>query len=207
MGIDCDSKTGSTLFGLLKDPSDGEAWQRFVDRYAPKIYRWCRRWGLQHADAEEVTGQVLHKLVRELRTFKFKYDPSKSGFRSWLKTVTRHTWINFLKVTERAGRGAGGPSQEDIEAVPSDDWEQMISQIVERECFERAVARVQLRVKRKTWEAFQLLVFEGLSGAEVARQLDMTVAAVFMAKKRVQQMLKQEIQDREDGSQAERWNP
>ena len=43
-----------------------------------------------------------------------------------------------------------------------------------------------------TWDAFQLLAIEGRSGAEVARQLNMKVATVFVARSKVQRMLREE---------------
>src|SRR5947209_2478785 len=48
----------SLLSRLRKDPGDSSAWDEFVDRYGPRIRSWCRRWGLQEADAEDVTQIV-----------------------------------------------------------------------------------------------------------------------------------------------------
>src|SRR5262249_4610741 len=78
MGNDSDSRTGSVVLLLLRDPSDRQSWGEFVDRYGPKIYGWCRRHGLQDADAEDVTQDVLTQMVRKLRTF--GYDPNKGKF-------------------------------------------------------------------------------------------------------------------------------
>src|SRR5262245_1197431 len=80
------------LTQLRHDPSDRAGWEEFVERYGPHIYRWCRRWGLQHADAEDVTQIILLKLTKKLRTF--AYDPSGS-FHGWLKTVAHHAWRDF----------------------------------------------------------------------------------------------------------------
>ena len=44
-----------------------------------------------------------------------------------------------------------------------------------------------------TWDAFRLTAFEGHSGAEASRLLQMSIASVFVAKHRVQKMLKEEI--------------
>ena len=42
---------------------DEAAWREFVNLYGSSIYKWCRRWGLQDADAQESTQEVLLKLV------------------------------------------------------------------------------------------------------------------------------------------------
>ena len=56
-----------------------------------------------------------------------------------------------------------------------------------------ASARVRQRVAEQTWEAFRLTALEGLSGAEAAQQIPMQVAQVFVAKRRVQKMLREEM--------------
>ena len=48
----------------------------FMARYGPKIHAWCRRWGLQEADAQDVTQMVLLRLSVKVR--EFVYDPSRS---------------------------------------------------------------------------------------------------------------------------------
>ena len=52
---------------------------------------------------------------------------------------------------------------------------------------------MQLRVTPQTWQAFQLLAIEGWSGAQVAANLQMKLATVYVAKNRVQKMLQKEV--------------
>ena len=94
------------LTQLRQDPSDQAGWDEFVERYGRHIYRWCRQWNLQDADAEDVTQEILMKLTQKLRAF--TYDPSRS-FRGWLKTVAHHAWRDFADSRRRAQ--AGGDSQ------------------------------------------------------------------------------------------------
>jgi len=64
------SQTSSTLLGRLgRGPGDQAAWNDFVARYQPRILDWCRRWGLQESDAQDVTEAVLLKLSRAMATF------------------------------------------------------------------------------------------------------------------------------------------
>ena len=65
-----DRRTSATLLARLRDPAaDPAAWAAFVRRYGPLVYGWCRRWHLQEADAQDVTQDVLAKLVVRLRAF------------------------------------------------------------------------------------------------------------------------------------------
>src|SRR5438270_5617166 len=94
----------SLLNQLRLDPSDQAGWDEFVERYGRHIYRWCRQWKLQDADAEDVTQNILVKLNQKLRAF--AYDPSRS-FRGWLKTVAHHAWRDFEDSRRRARPAAG----------------------------------------------------------------------------------------------------
>src|ERR1700719_3398105 len=101
--------TRVTLLTVLRqDPSDQAGWDEFVERYGRHIYRWCRQWKLQDADAEDVTQDILVKLTQKLGAF--AYDPSRS-FRGWLKTVAHRAWRDF-EDSRRHARGAVGHSQD-----------------------------------------------------------------------------------------------
>ncbi len=188
------SITSTTLLGRLRcAPADQSAWQEFVERYGPKIYGWCRKWNLQTADAEDVTQNVLVRLASRLRTF--VYDPGLS-FRGWLKTLTWHALSDYMSARQRPGQGSGNPDVvAQLESVAArTDLMQQLAEDFDREMLEEAQARVQLRVGQRRWQAFCLTAYDGLSGAEVARRLDMNVVTVFSAKSKVLKMLQKEIQ-------------
>jgi RNA polymerase sigma-70 factor (ECF subfamily) len=192
------SETRLTLLSRLRrDPTNEAAWGEFVEHYGPKIYGWCARWRLQEADAQDVTQNVLLKLAEKMRDF--VYDPSRS-FRSWLKTVTHHAWVDYRESRTRAGLGSGDSEMmgflNNIEA--REDLFQRLDEEFDRELLEEAMRRVRLRVAQQTWQAFRLTAIDGLSGAEVAGQTGMQVAQVYVAKRRVQKMLETEVQKLED---------
>jgi RNA polymerase sigma-70 factor (ECF subfamily) len=58
---------------------------------------------------------------------------------------------------------------------------------------EEAMLRVRLRVAPQTWQAFRLTALEGLSGTKAAARIPMRVAQVFVARRRVQRMLRDEV--------------
>ena len=99
MGPD-QSKTSATLLGrLAASPPDQAAWSDFVDRYGPRILKWCRAGGLQEADVLDVSQAVLTKLFVQMQ--RFDYEPSKS-FRGWLRTIVRNV-ANDAFSAPRAG--------------------------------------------------------------------------------------------------------
>jgi RNA polymerase sigma factor (sigma-70 family) len=185
------SKTDVTLLARLRhDPKDQAAWGDFVARYGPKILDWCRRWGLQQADAQDVTQEVLLKLNRLMVTF--VYDPAGS-FQAWLKTLAHHAWRDFVAQRRRAGRGnskmvaflecpqAGADLAEDLQ----DEFR--------LEMLDRAIARVRPRVASRAWDAFRLTALEGWSGSAAGAHLEMKVAQVYLARSRVTKRIDEEV--------------
>jgi RNA polymerase sigma factor (sigma-70 family) len=191
------SATSPTLLGRLRqDPADPAAWSTFVLRYGPRVHAWCLHWRLQEADAQDVTQNVLVKLVARMRTF--SYDRSGS-FRGWLKTVTYHAWRDYLHGQQRAGQGSGDSAVlgalHALEA--GDDLARHLEKEFDLELLEEATARVRLRVKAHTWEAYRLLTEESLSVPEVAGRLGMQVAMVFVARSKVKRMLREQVRQLE----------
>jgi RNA polymerase sigma-70 factor (ECF subfamily) len=188
----------SLLTRLRQDPTDQSAWDEFVERYGRHIYRWCRQWKLQDADAEDVTQDILLKLAGKLRTF--DYDPSRS-FRGWLKTVAHHAWRDFLDGRGRARAAGDGQVWELLQTVEArEDLVQKLEEAFDLELLEAAKVRVQLRVAPHTWEAFRLAALEGVPVAEVAARVHLQVAMVYVARSKVQKMLQEEIRKLERGS-------
>src|SRR5499427_101124 len=185
--------TRVTLLARLgQDPTDQVAWDVFVERYGRHIYRWCRQWKLQDADAEDVTQDILVKLTQKLPAF--AYDPSRS-FRGWLKTVAHHAWRDFDDSRRHTRRAAGGGQVRELMLTleAREDLAQKLEEAFDLELLEAAKARVRLRVAPHTWEAFRLVALEGVPAAEVAARVRLQVAMVYVAKSKVQKMRQEEI--------------
>ena len=81
MHANYESRTSASLLARLRAaPADQAAWAAFVDRYGRKVYGWCRHWGLQEADAEDVTQNVLIELARQMAKFEYR---TSGSFRGW----------------------------------------------------------------------------------------------------------------------------
>jgi RNA polymerase sigma-70 factor (ECF subfamily) len=134
----------------------------------------------------------LVRLAALLQTF--VYDPARS-FRGWLKTLTWHALSDYLSARRRPGQGSGGPDvMAELESIAArTDLVQQLADNFDQELREEAQARVQARVGPRRWLALCLTAYEGLSGAEAARRLDMNVITVFTAKSKVLKLLQKEI--------------
>lgn len=188
------TRTRASLLGRLRgDVADPDDWAAFFQCYWPLVCTWCRRWGIQEADAQDVAQDVLTRLAVRMRTF--EYDPKRS-FRSYIKTLAHFTWCDFLDARSRAGPGGSGDSAvlERLENVSArDDLDARLADALHHELLGEASALVRLRVRPRTWEAFRLTALEGCSGVEAAARTGMEVATVFKAKSKVRKMLREEV--------------
>jgi len=186
-------QTSVTLLGRLRaDPKDQAAWSDFVARYGPKILVWCRGWGLQESDAQDVTQNVLMKLNSLMASF--VYDPS-GCFRAWLKTLTHHAWRDLVAEHLRSCPATVGGRMVELLAnlQAGDDLVEQLEEEFRREVIDRAMERVRPRVAPKTWDAFRLTALEGCSGATAAARLDMKITRVYGAKSEVTRRIQEEV--------------
>ena len=112
---------------LGRNPNDSAAWREFVRYYGSTIRRWCHHWGLQQANADDVSQDLLMDVARQMQTF--VYDPGRS-FRAWLKTLAHGAWCDWL---ERRGRHVRGDADSQVlhrlqTVVARDDLVQRLEQ-------------------------------------------------------------------------------
>jgi RNA polymerase sigma factor (sigma-70 family) len=156
-------ETSVTLLSTLRrEPGDADAWARFVKTYGPRIVERCRHWGLQDADAHDVTQSVLLQFLRKSRSF--EYDDSRR-FRGWLRALAHTSWCEFVKRQRDWQQGTGGDDVGGrIDSIAArDDLSDRIEEEYARETLRQAMERIRNRVEPQTWQAFWLLNMEGLS--------------------------------------------
>ncbi|MCE9530096.1 MAG: RNA polymerase sigma factor [Planctomycetes bacterium] len=151
--------TRASLLVRIQDSQDAEAWRQFFDLYAPVVYGFARRRGLQDADAADLMQDVLRSVVTAAG--RLNYDPERGTFRGWLFTVSRNKIFNFLDKQRRQVRGAGDENgQQRMEEVPApevdrEEWDRDY----ERRRFTWAADRVRNDFQEATWQAFWLPCF------------------------------------------------
>src|SRR5438046_2590559 len=95
--------TRASLLVRLRDADDGPAWTQFVELYAPLIYGFAKKSGLQDADAADVTQEVLRAVAGAAR--RLEYDPNRGTFRGWLFTICRRELCDHVHRLRRLGQG------------------------------------------------------------------------------------------------------
>ena len=187
--------TRASLLVRLRDGGDAGAWREFVHLYAPIIYGFARKRGLQDADAADLMQDVLRSV--SLAAKRLEYDPARGSFRGWLFTITRNKVFNFLESRRRRIMGSGDSrvqqrleQQADSDGALSAEWEANY----QRTMANQAMERVKGEFQAATWDAFIQTAVEGRTPAQVASRVGLSVGAVYVAKSRVTARLRQEIE-------------
>jgi RNA polymerase sigma factor (sigma-70 family) len=186
--------TRPSLLVRLRDARDELAWSQFVEIYAPLVYGFARKHGLQDADAADITQDVLRSV--SVAAKKLDYDPERGSFRGWLFTVVRNRLRDFWAGQGRQCPGSGDTdTQKRLQELPApeEDEEVVWVQEYERQLFRWAADQVRKDFQESTWQAFWQTAVDGRSGKEVAKALGISVAAVYLAKGRVMAKLKEQI--------------
>ncbi len=192
-------ETRISLILRLGQAADVQAWQEFTDVYAPTLYRLALRKGLQPADAEDVTQEILFGVARAVE--RFQPDASRARFRTWLSRIARNLLADFC--TGRAKRP--------ISQALSDSWLEHACQApkmplemdapFEQEyrtaLFRLAARRIRQRVAQTTWQAFEATAIDGQPAEEVAERLGLSLGGLYVARCRVLKMLRIEVQELE----------
>jgi RNA polymerase sigma-70 factor (ECF subfamily) len=188
-------KTRPSLLVRLRDPRDAAAWGQFVEVYVPLIYGFLRKRGVQDADAADLTQDVLRAVAGAIR--RLDYDARQGTFRGWLFTIVRNRLSNFLARAPRQFVAGGGTdlvnllhAQPAPAADPEAEWEHECRQ----QRFAWAARQVRQEVEESSWRAFWRTAVEGRRPPDVAGELGLSVAAVYMAKSRVLARLKRQLQ-------------
>jgi RNA polymerase sigma-70 factor (ECF subfamily) len=192
--MDDEPATSPSLLIRIRDRGDHLAWSQFVDLYQPLIRGFARKHGLQEADAADLTQEVLRAVTLAIE--RLDYDPRRGSFRGWLFTVVRNKLRNFLESRRHQVQGSGDTGvQESLneQPTPIDGPEEEWDREYERRLFAWAAEQVRGTVQEATWQAFWQTAVDGKSGQEAARCLNLTVAAVYLAKSRVMAKLKEQI--------------
>jgi len=188
-----DRLPGSSLVEQLRGQSP-EGWQRFLDLYGPLVYSWCRAcWRLPPPDAADVLQDVALRVFESIGSFR------GGNFAAWLWQVTRS---RVVRLGHRQPARAVGDSdaRELLAAVPApgrssgDSPDPLAAPAGSLAgVLRRAVERIRGRANPSTWTAFWQVVVENRAPADVARDLGLSVNAVYLAVSRISGRLREEM--------------
>ena len=146
-----DTNTGTATLMFLQSPDD-LGWDAFVDRYAPRILRWCKRHSLSDEDCEDVAQEVLVRLHKYMHSYK----RDRGSFRGWLHTVTQHAVRSYVSSASKLKKVA-------VDAPDLAMETDFVDFLVEEDCLAITMEKTKLRVTLTKWRVFEGKLVHGRS--------------------------------------------
>jgi RNA polymerase sigma-70 factor (ECF subfamily) len=186
-------ETNESLILRVKDPADAASWSDFLSIYRPVVVRMACGRGLQHADADDLAQQVFLSVAKAIEDW--EPDSRQPPFRVWLARITRNAIVNALTRRKPDAPGGSTSVQELLRELPerNDETTQQLMEESRSEAIRWATEEIKNEFTEATWAMFWLTSIEGESVAEVARQQNKSLGAVYMARFKVMQRLKEKV--------------
>ena len=192
-GTDSFLPTRQSLLSRLRDCGDDAGWREFFEMYWRLIYNVSRKSGLADAEAQDVVQNTFIYLTRKMP--KFRYDPARGSFKSWLRVVTR----SRISVHRRqAGvepvlRESFADTDDELAQIPDasgDALDEVWQRGWEENLLETALRRVRAKGSAQHLLIFRLATLNGLPLTQVAKKLGVSVPQVYLARHRVGKVFK-----------------
>lgn len=171
------------------------AWRDLTGLYRPLIIAWLNRQGVPPRDLEDLGQDILLSVVKHLPAF--EHSGRRGAFRSWLRTIVCSRTADYWRARGAAAHASGGSDAvaalqqiEDPESDLNRQWDEEHDRYV-LDCL---LDLVEAEFEPATLQAFRRLALEDAAGAAVASELGMSIAAVYGAKSRVLQRIRQEAE-------------
>lgn len=185
-----------TRQSLLRRAQAGEtaAWKELTELYRPLILAWLNRQGVPARDLEDLGQEVLLSVVKQLPGF--QHSGHRGAFRSWLRTIVCSRAADYWRAGDARPRAGGGASAAALQQVadPGSELNRQWDEEHDRYLIQCLLDMVEEEFEPVTLRAFRRLALDGVSGAEAARELGLSVAAVYVAKSRVLARIRQEAE-------------
>jgi RNA polymerase sigma-70 factor (ECF subfamily) len=174
---------------------DGDAWRAFVKLYAPLVVRWCRKQGLNDADAADVAQEVFRRVTRDLP--RFRNEAASDTFRGWLYRIAQHQIADYFRRRDRVQPAEGGsdalswlhrqPERPDAEPDEQEACHE------EQFLLQQAVHTIRNGFSDRHWQIFWRVAVDGNPADAVAAEFEATPAAVGQVKSRVLRRLREAV--------------
>jgi RNA polymerase sigma-70 factor (ECF subfamily) len=125
----------------------------------------------------------------------FEHSGNRGAFRSWLRTIVCSRTIDYWRsagASTQASGGSGAKAALEQIADPDSDLNRQWDEEHDRYVLGCLLDLVEEEFEPPTLRAFRRLALDGAGGAAVAGELGMSMAAVYVAKSRVLQRIRQE---------------
>ena len=177
--------------------ADPVAWERLTSLYAPVAYGWCRRAGLNQEDAGDVVQDVFQALWTGIA--RFRRERPGDTFGGWVYEIARNKIRDYWRWRRGRPEAAGGTTANlRLQETPDGgvcDPEDGSPERGPGSEFRHVLDHIRAGFEPRTWQAFWGTAVDGRAAADVAAELGISPAAVYMARSRVLRRVREEFGD------------
>jgi RNA polymerase sigma-70 factor (ECF subfamily) len=195
-------KTRKSLIERLNNWEDQKTWNEFYQTYWRLVYSVATKSGLTREEAFDVVQETIIAIARQVQ--RGQYDPRAGSFKAWLLQMTRWRILDQFRARKRQPSLAdqGDAYSEDNTPLILDkmaaEKEGQLDKIWDKEwrdnIFSAALERVKTRVSPRQYQIFDCYVLKGWGVKKTADTLGINAAQVYLAKHRVGNLVKKEVQ-------------
>jgi RNA polymerase sigma-70 factor (ECF subfamily) len=184
-------ETSDSLIGRITGAATEDDWQRLDELYRPLLHDWIARAGVPASDVDDLVQDVLVVVIREIAEFERR---GQGAFRRWLRTILANRVKDYFRAQKYRPIATGDSDfQNRLDELQSP--ESALSKLWDREHDRHVAAMLMQRVQGDfdptTWQAFQWHALEGEPAVQVAKELDLSLNSVLLAKSRVLKRMRQ----------------
>ena len=190
-------ETSESLILRLNNQRDVAAWNEFLAIYRPVVLRMALRRGLERADADDLAQRVFLSVARKVGDW--ESHNAETRFRNWLGRIARNAILNEL-TWAKPDRATGAGAHDDLLAQHPDQVDLSSNLTIEarRQALLWAVSAIEDEFSPSTWEMFRQTAIDGQPVKAVAETLGRSAGAVYIARCRVMQRIKEKVQELSD---------
>ncbi len=183
-------ETNASLIRRIRESADEAAWTQFLAIYRPVVLRLAICRGLQHADAEDLTQQVFSSVAAAIEKYRPKRDEKQ--FRYWLGRISRNAILNAITRNPTLKTELWEMERLCEEPVKHDGaLSAELLRLARVEAIRWAANEVKPEFTTDTWQMFWLSTVEGQSVDDVVLQMGRSRGAIYIARCRVIQRIKE----------------
>ncbi|MCK4887440.1 MAG: sigma-70 family RNA polymerase sigma factor [Planctomycetes bacterium] len=177
--------TTKILEGLKKAPNDSGAWNIVTHHFGDMIVNFYRKQGLSAADTDDIAQETMLAFMKAYRAG--KYDKEIARLRDWFWGIARKVMRNYKRRLPREQTIADDTTGTSfLNRIPDEKalkhtWDTGWSGID----FMSYIELARQKSPPREFKAFKLYALLGIPAIDVAKQLNITVNSVYIAKCRV----------------------
>lgn len=183
--------TSTQLLKELESSNDGDAWQHFCTFFQPMLVNFAKKLGMPDSASEDAAQETIQTFIKAFRAGNF--DRDKGRLSNWLFGIARRVILNMRKnlpnEQQISDNQTGIRFWELIEDenVVRHTWNSEWRRLILKYCLQHA----RKKFSPETFKAFELHSLSEIPVSEVARQLNISANAVYIASCRVLKELRQ----------------